>query len=178
MRLVLTNCERIFGNKRNFERKFFVNLTFLDMKSFSLFHGAINTENTDTENRKCYANSLNICFSACITYMSLHVSGILMDSKFTPSMLFFSCLIFHSISGRNFKKTRHICFFMPCSSKNSCFCFEATKMNIKVLGNYRGPQQQMLVLLTSWVILTVYNNCLVLKTCLHFANEQDLTHII
>ena len=63
---------------------------------------------------------------------------------------------------------------MFCSYEISCFYLVVIKINVKVLGNFWVPYQQMLSLGDLDCILTG----LIVKACLGFANEKDLTHIL
>ena len=109
----------------------------------------------DTETRKCYTISLQLAFvpvwPRCF-YMCQKFEWILYQTYPKYIFKFFSDLIFYSIASQNFKTTCHICFFVLYISKNSCFCFVAIKMNVKVLGNYRVPYQQTLEMKMMWHI--------------------------
>ena len=72
----------------------------------------------------------------------------------------------------------HNCFFMFCSYENSSFCFVVIKINVKVLGNYWVPYQQMFFFINVLVDLDCKLTCLISKACWPFTNEKDLTNMI
>ena len=79
-------------------------------------------------------------------------------TKFVPSKFwnFFPCSIFIVllVKRSNWRKR----FAKLCSYENSCFrlifCLVVINLNIKVLGNYWVPYQQIFFLWTPWLILT------------------------
>ena len=170
MRLVLKNCERIFGMK-NFSqqimflvmsrcRKCLVMSTLKPddfMELFWTFFGV-------TVWPKYFfirAKNLDAYFTKFIPSKFLNF--------FLPS--FVIVLLAKSSKWRKCKNLNNCynCFFMFCSYKNSCFCLVVTKINVNVFRcffiNVLGDLD---------CILTG----LILKAFWPFANEKDARHII
>ena len=91
-----------------------------------------------------------------------HVPGVYMNTSLNlfrvNSGIFFLVSFFIVLLAKRSKWRK--CFAKLCSYENSCFrlifCLVVINLNIKVLGNYWVPYQQIFFLSTPWLILTVY----------------------
>ena len=114
-----------------------------------------------------YFERLLVCLYD-IDLFFLHVPGIWINTLLNLSQVdFWIFPLFHFYSIVSWIKVQnerniytnlnnwHNCFFMLCSYKISCFCFVAIKINVSFKAN-SVPYQQVLFLLTSWMISTVY----------------------
>ena len=101
-------------------------------------------------------------WAKCFYYMCQEFRWNLYGQKFKTKEIFIKIEI----------SACHNCFSVLCSYKNSCFCLVVIKVNVKVLGNFWVPYQQIFFLGDHDCILAG----LILKACLPFASENDLTH--